>query len=73
MTAAEAEAQAARASAAAANGAAAKHESDLRDLSSAYNQLEGHSFTLESQLREAQVGLQAAVRMRAGNEHGRAR
>ena len=35
-----------------ARSAAAKHESDLEDLSGAYNALEAHSFQLEAQVRE---------------------
>ena len=60
MAAAEAHAKQAHDAAAAATAAAAKHEADLRDLSTAYNALEGHCFQLEGQLRTAQQQLQQA-------------
>eukprot|EP00955_Chlamydomonas_euryale_P095283 364928-Chlamydomonas_euryale.AAC.3 len=53
------EVRAAREEAASSTAAAARHEADLRDLSTAYNALEGHSFGLEGQLREAQAKLAA--------------
>jgi hypothetical protein len=59
LVAADREVHAAREAANQAVGAAGRHEQDLRDLSSAYNQLESHSFSLESQLREAQSKLTA--------------
>ncbi|GAX81853.1 hypothetical protein CEUSTIGMA_g9281.t1 [Chlamydomonas eustigma] len=59
LAAAESQCQSAQAAAALATASATKHEADLRDLSSAYNALEGHAFALEGQLRESQFKIKA--------------
>lgn len=50
----EADAAAAREAAEEAKAAAGKAEADLADLSSAYNDLEAHAFSMEEQLKQLQ-------------------
>ncbi|KAK9814747.1 hypothetical protein WJX72_010794 [[Myrmecia] bisecta] len=56
----EQRARSAQAEADEAHAAAQKHETDLEDLSGAYNNLEAHSFQLEAQVRELQQQLRSA-------------